>query len=108
MDLAVGLADQALELGEGGLEVGALRLEALDVLERLLVLALGERVDGPELLAPAREALELGLDLGPLLVAERLLGGPELAAEGRAQLRQLRRGLGTAVAEVGEPDLGLR
>jgi hypothetical protein len=58
-DAAVGLLDEALELGQGGLEVGALRLELLDVLDGLLVLLLGERVDRSELLAAAGEAVDL-------------------------------------------------
>ena len=71
----------ALQLRQRGLEVGALGLEALDVGERLLVLALGQRVDRPELLAAAAEALELALDLGALGVGERLAAGTELAPE---------------------------
>ena len=46
------------QLGQRGLEVLALRLELLDVRERLLVLALGQRVDRAEALAAALEPLE--------------------------------------------------
>jgi hypothetical protein len=59
-DAAVGLLDEALELGERRLEVAALGLELLDVRDRLLVLLLGERVDRAELLAPALQALDAG------------------------------------------------
>ena len=59
-DATVGLLDEALELGEGGLEVAPLGLELLDVRDRLLVLLLGEGVDGAELLAAALKALDAG------------------------------------------------
>ena len=57
-DLAIGLADQLRELVQRLLEVLALRLELGDVVLRLLVLALGERVDGTELLAAADQPLD--------------------------------------------------
>src|SRR5690606_37341571 len=57
-DLAVGLTDQLLQLAQRPLEVLALRLEVGDVLLRLAVLALGERVDRTELLAAADQALD--------------------------------------------------
>ena len=44
------------------------------MLAGLLVLALGQRVDRADLRAAALEALQPAVDLGPLLVAERLLG----------------------------------
>ena len=55
-DAAVGLLDEALQLGERALEVGALGLELLDVRDRLVVLLLGERVHRAELLAAAHAA----------------------------------------------------
>jgi hypothetical protein len=70
LDLGVGLADQAGQLPERALEVGALCFELLDVLERLGVLALRKRVDGAELLATTRKPLELELDLIALVVGE--------------------------------------
>ena len=109
VDLAVGLADQALELRERRLEVGALGLEALDVLERLLVLALGQRVDRAELLAPARRRRSsLRLDLEPLGVVERPRSRrPSSRPSVGADPLELGGRLGAAVAEVGDPDLGL-
>ena len=85
LDAAVGVADQALELAQRGLEVLALAFELLDVLERLLVLLLRERVDRAELLAAALEALDAGGERVALAVGERLgrrLGRePELLGE---------------------------
>ena len=95
------------ELGERALEIGTLGLEALDVLERLLVLALGERVDRAELLAAAADAVELDLDLGALVLVEGLGRRTDLAPERRGDLRQLAGRLGAAVAEVRDADLGL-
>ena len=60
LDAAVRVADQALELAQRGLEVLALAFELLDVLERLLVLLLRERVDRAELVAAALQALDAG------------------------------------------------
>ena len=62
-DALVGVADQALELAHRRLQVLALALELLDVLDRLRVLLLGERVDGPAArcgAAAARSALQVG------------------------------------------------
>ena len=67
LDATVGVADQALELAQRGLEVLALVLELLHVLERLLVLGLGERVDRAELLAAALQALDAGAQRVALL-----------------------------------------
>src|SRR5439155_24611519 len=104
-DAAVGLADQALELGQRRLEVGALRLELLDVLDRLLVLPLGERVDGPELLAAAGQALDARLELlaplGRQLLVER--GGDlrrRVVAEVGRDPRELRAALARHVARL--------
>ncbi len=72
----------------------------------LLVFALGERVDGPDLGTPALQPLELAADLGPLLVAERRLGRGDLLTEALGDARQLLGCLGAAVAEVGRLDLG--
>src|SRR5688500_3646380 len=71
-DPAVRLLDEALELRQCGLEVAPLGLELLDVLNRLLVLPLGERVDWAELLAPALEPLDARLERLALLGGERL------------------------------------
>ena len=60
LDPAVRVADQLLELAQRGLEVVALALELLDVLQRLLVLLLRERVDRAELVAAALQALDAG------------------------------------------------
>src|SRR5207342_2094240 len=81
LDLPVDVADQRLELAHAPLGVLALRLQPLDVLAGLLVLALGERVDRADLRAAAVEALEAAVDVGALLVAERLLGRGDLLAE---------------------------
>ena len=47
-----------LQLAQRGLQVLALAFELLDVLERLRVFGLGERVDRAELLAPALQAFD--------------------------------------------------
>ena len=65
------------------------RLELLDVRDRLVVLALGERVDGAELLAAASQALDPGLEVGAGDVVERFLGGLGLEAELRRQPAEL-------------------
>ena len=103
----VGLADEAVELLQRLLEVGPLLLELVDVLERVLVLALGQRVHRAELLAAARDPLELALDLLALLVAERLVCRADLAAEPRPDPLELARRLGAALAQVRGRDLGL-
>src|SRR3712207_3382833 len=72
-DPAVGVPDQALQLAHRGLEVFALALELLDVGNCLLVLALGARVDRPELLAAAAQPLDPPLEVGaPVLAQGRL------------------------------------
>ena len=68
LDAAVGVPDQAGELAQRGLQVVALALELLDVLQRLLVLLLGQRVDRAELLAAALQALDPGVELRALAV----------------------------------------
>src|SRR5688572_16956063 len=89
LDAAVGVADQALQLAQRGLQVLALGFELLDVLERLLVLLLRQRVDRAELLATALQALDPGAERAALRVGERLCrrfgGEPELLGE-RGQL----------------------
>ena len=62
------------ELAQRGLEVLALALELLDVLERLLVLLLGERVDRAELLAAALQALDAGAQRARSASASGVLG----------------------------------
>src|SRR4051794_41655770 len=63
-DAAVGVADQPLQLGEGGVEGATLRLELLDVRHRVFVLLLGKWVDRTELLASAGAAPDAGADVG--------------------------------------------
>ena len=106
-DAAVGLADQAAQLREGGLEILALALELVDVLDRLLVLVLGQRVHGADALAPALEPLEARLDLDPLLLGQRALI-LDLAAEALRDARQLSRRRGLTVADLGHTHLLLR
>ena len=73
------------ELAQRGLQVVALAFELLDVLQRLLVLLLGERVDRAELLAAALQALDAGVQRGALAVRR---AGPRTArARGRAWSR---------------------
>jgi hypothetical protein len=85
----VRVPDQALELGEGALEVLALALELLDVGDRLVVLLRCERVDRAELLAAAGEAVDTGGELGAAIVVERLLGGLRGQAKALGDLREL-------------------
>ena len=105
-DAPVGLGDQALELRHRRLEVAALLLELLDVRDRLLVLLLGKRVDGPELLAAAVEPVQARgrAPRAPRRAAAReraRRGGP-----GRSRARQLALDLGGAVAHLLGRDLG--
>ena len=121
-DPAVGLLDQPLELRERGLEVGALRLELLDVRHRLLVLLLGERVHRAELLAAAHQALDPCLQLLALLVWQRArwrapAGSPSRPASSRqvalgvrggvAHLLRRHLGGGNGLAGVLQPSLEL-
>src|SRR5215207_4465222 len=103
-DPLVGVADQALELAQGGLEVLALALELLYVLDRFRVLLLRERVDGAELLAPAPEPLDASLEIRALGVGQRLVGGLRLEAELRRQLLELAARVLVAVARLLRPD----
>src|SRR5918999_3293831 len=99
-DPPVGLLYEARELGEGGLQVAALALELLDVRDSLLVLLLGERVHGAELLAAALKPLDAG---GEGLA---VLGGEGLRSRFRAKAQvpgdggQLTLDLGRAVAHL--------
>src|SRR5829696_5132252 len=103
-DPLVGVANQALELAQSGLEVLALALELLDMLDRFRVLLLRERVDGPELLAPAPEPLDATLEVRALGVGQRLVGGLRLEAELRRQLLELAARVLVAVARLLRPD----
>ena len=108
-DPTVGLLDQALELPHRGLQVGALRLELLDVGDGFGVLVLCQRVDRAELLAPAREALDARLEVGARLVAERCLGRLArrgLEAEPVEDLLQVVARLPGGVADLLSADLG--
>ena len=67
------------------------RLELLDVLERLLVLVLRERVDRADLLAAALQPLDAGLELRALGLGERLGGRLGLEAEPLGEAAELRR-----------------
>ena len=106
-DLAVRVADQAVELGQRGLEIGALLGELLDVLERLGVLALRQRVHGPQRLTAAGDPLELALDLVALRRVKGLRRRPGLPAEHLRHAIELGGRLVAAVAQVGRSDLGL-
>jgi hypothetical protein len=57
--------------------------------ERPLVLGLGQRVDRPELLAPAGQALEPAAQRLPLLVAQLGVGRRGLELEPRRELPEL-------------------
>ena len=107
-DLAVGVADEALELAQRGLEVLALALELLDVRERLVVLGLGQRVDRPELLAAALQALDARAQAVGGLGVERLGGRLRLEAQARGERAELRGGLVLGVAHLLGADLGGR
>ena len=74
-DLTVGVGDQLLELAQRVLEVGALALELLDVLDCLGVLLLGERVHRAKLLAPPAETFQAAGEGLALVLGQRLLGG---------------------------------
>ena len=71
-DLAVRVSDHRTQLTQRRLQVGAPRLELLDVGERLRVLLLRERVHGTELLAPARQPLHAVLESPRVLLGQRL------------------------------------
>ena len=105
-DLTVRVAHEGLELAQRRLEIGALALELLDVRERLVVLGLRERVDRAELLAPAGEPLDPGLQVVDLLVRERLGGRRGLEAQQACEPRELVAGVGGLVAQPLRSDLG--
>src|SRR5262249_14341469 len=104
-DLAVGVADQAVQLAQRRFEGGAPALQLLDVRERLLVLLLRGRVGGPELLAAAREALDPLRERGALGVRQRLRRRLRLQAERLRERAQLGAGLAGAVARLLGADL---
>ena len=80
-DLAIGVADQPPQLGQRRLQVATLLLELADVLQGLRVLLLRQGIDGAEGVAPARQPLQLALDLLALLGAKLLLRGVDPATE---------------------------
>src|SRR4029079_11884813 len=96
LDLAVDVPDQALQLAHRALRVLALRLQLLDVLASLLVLALGERVDGADLAAAALQPLQPAVDPGAVLLAQLLFRRPDLLTEALRDRGELPRRLGTA------------
>ena len=96
-DLPVGVGDQLLELAQRGLQVVALALELLDVLERLGVLLLGERVDRAELLAAPRQPLDAAAQRLALLVGERLRRRRRFELEPRGERAELLLALARAV-----------
>src|SRR5262249_2878421 len=105
-DLAIGATDQSAKLGDRLLEVLSLLGQLRDVLARLRVLALGQRVDRADLLPVAVDSRELGLDRLALLVAQRLGGRTKLLAERSAEALELRRALVSMAAELRGLDLG--
>ena len=107
-DLAVGFADQAFQLRQGALQVGTLLRELLDVLERLAILALGERVHGTQRLASPRKPLELSLDLLALRGLDRRGRRLKLSPQGPPHPLELGGCLVAAVAQVSRLYLGCR
>ena len=108
LDAAVRVADQLLELPQRGLQVVALAFELLDVLERLLVLLLRERVDRAELVAAALQALDAGVQRRALVVGQRLVGRLGLQAELGRQAGELLLGVLGVVARPLRRDLAAR
>ncbi len=106
-DLAIGLGDQTLELLHRRLEVRALLLELLDVGPGFLVLALGQRIDGAQRLAPAGEPFELGVDLGALGIGEGLVRGLDVTAKRLRDPLELCGCLVASIAQVSGSHLGL-
>ena len=99
--LAIGLADHAAQLPQRRLEVGPPALELLDMGECLGILLLGQRVDGPELLASAAQPLHSG--------QQRLgLFGIERVGDGAGRRRLLGRlGLAQPLGDAPELELGI-
>ena len=109
MDLTVGFADHRPQLAQRRLQVGAALLELLDVGDRLGVLLAGQRIDRPELLAAAGQALQTRPQSLLLLLAQRLGAPPaRAAAPGARRPRQLLLGLGGLVAQALSGHLGAR
>ena len=75
------------------------------MLARLGILALGQRVDGPDLLAIALELGETRLDPLALLVLQRLGSRPQLIAEGHSEPLELGGALVPMPAQLGGLDL---
>jgi hypothetical protein len=78
------------------------------VLDCLLVLPLCERVDRPKLLAAPRKALHASLQLKPLVLAERRVGGRRIEAEPARDALELGALLGRPVSHLLSPHLGGR
>ena len=109
LDAAVGVPDQAGQLAQRGLQVLALALELLDVLQRLLVLLLRERVDRAELLAAALQALDAACaGARARRRASACLGRLGRQAELRREPGELRLGVLRVVARLLRPDLAAR
>ncbi len=71
----------------------------------LLVLALGERVHGPEPFATALEALQPRRELVPLLFAKTIGRGLDREPQAPCQIRKLTADGGLAVPDLGDADL---
>src|SRR5260221_7713649 len=108
LDLAVDVADPRPQLAHAPLGVLALSLQRLDLLASLLVLLLGQRVDRPDLRPTALQPLQSAVDVGALLLVQRLLRLTDLLAQTLGDRRQLLCRLGTAVGPVRPPDPCLR
>ena len=104
LDLAIGVADDRAQLAQSRLQVGATPLHLLDVLDRLGVLLLRERVDRPELFAPAGQPLDARAQRGDLLFAPARSG---VGAGRRLRPRLARLGQAQALGDRLELELGL-
>ena len=76
--------------------------------DRLLVLALGERVDRPKLLAAAAQALDAALEVGACALVERPVRGLGLESELAGEARELAACVSCPVARLLGPDLAAR
>src|SRR5215207_553810 len=107
-DLPVGAADQRAQLGDRLLQVLALLGELGDVLARLLVLPLRQRIDRADLLAVALQPRQPRLDRLALLVSKRGIRRAQLLAERLPQASELGGALVALAAQLCGLDLGDR